>query len=185
MICYSRPKNVEYRWITQSTRDTQSWTCLVFVDQTKSLCSKNLKLNIWIWLHPKSALLCPLLTQIGTWTPNHTVLKSSVKAILKAMTHTVFIGPNLGVVRILFFTAWSFFNKREYSGADCLDLLVMHKKTNRRKKNVHYDWFDTDKDRKKYLVKHSIKVLVQAGKDLNKDEGIELHQCTTYFEEKR
>ena len=34
-----------------------------------------------------------------------------------------------GPIFFLLFTEGSFFNERDYSGADCLDLLVMHKKT--------------------------------------------------------
>ena len=48
--------------------------------------------------------------------------------------------------------------------------------------NVHYDWLDKDKDRKKYLVKHSIKVLEQGGKDLNKDEDRKLQRFIPDFE---
>ena len=46
--------------------------------------------------HPKNAFFCRFWTQTATWRPNHTILTSSVKAILKAMIDTVFLGPSLG-----------------------------------------------------------------------------------------
>ena len=39
------------------------------------------------------------------------------------MTDTVFLGPTLGVVRFFLFRLGGFFNEREYSEADCPDLL--------------------------------------------------------------
>ena len=61
-------------------------------------------MNFWNWLHPKFSFLCGLLTQAATWWPNYTILTSSVKANLKAMTTTVFWGPSLGLVRHGMFT---------------------------------------------------------------------------------
>ena len=71
-------------------------------EQFKSLSSKQSKLNFWNRLHPKIAFLGHFLTQTATWQLNHTILTSSVKAILKAMTDTVFLGPSLGGVRICY-----------------------------------------------------------------------------------
>ena len=97
----------------------------VLDEQIKSLSSKQSKLNFWNRLNPKFAFLCRLLTQTATWRPNHPILTSSVTAILKAMTDTVFLGPTLGVVRFFLFRLGGFFNKREYSEADCPDLLSL------------------------------------------------------------
>ena len=36
------------------------------------------------------------------WKPNHAILTSSVNAIMKGMNWAVFLGPTLGVVRILY-----------------------------------------------------------------------------------
>ena len=53
-----------------------------------SLSSKQSKLNFWNQLHPKIAFLCCFWTQTATWRPSHTILTSSVKAVLKAMRLT-------------------------------------------------------------------------------------------------
>ena len=84
----------------------------VLDEQIKSLSSKQSKLNFWNRLNPKFAFLCRLLTQTATWRPNHPILTSSVTAILKAMTDTVFLGPSLGVVRI-FYLRLEVFSTRE------------------------------------------------------------------------
>ena len=81
-------------------------------EQIRSLSSKQSKLNFWNQLHPKIALLCRFWTQTATWRPNHTILTSSVIAILKAMIDTVFLGPSSGGVRI-FYERWEFFTTRE------------------------------------------------------------------------
>ena len=81
--------------MTESIKDTQ---ISVFGAKIKSLSSKQSKLNFWNRLHPKKCILCRLLTQTATQRQNYTIFTSSVKAILKAMTDTVFLGPSLGVV---------------------------------------------------------------------------------------
>ena len=43
------------------------------------------------------------------------------------MTKTFFFTPSLRGVRFFLYTVGGFFNKREYSGADWLDLLLNHK----------------------------------------------------------
>ena len=48
------------------------------------------------------------------------MLTSSVKAILKAMIDTVFLGPRLGGGQNFLLTPGGFYNEREYSGADWL-----------------------------------------------------------------
>ena len=48
-------------------------------------------MNFLNLLHPKIAFLCHLLTQTATLQPNHTILTSSVRAILKAMIDTFFL----------------------------------------------------------------------------------------------
>ena len=40
------------------------------------------------------------------------------------MTDTFFFAPSLGGLEFFLFTVGGFFNKREYSGADWLDLLL-------------------------------------------------------------
>ena len=57
----------------------------------------------------------------SAWQPNRTILTSSVKAIMKAMTDTVFWGPSLGEGQNLLFTVGGFFNNRECSGDEWLD----------------------------------------------------------------
>ena len=47
-----------------------------------------------------------------------TILISSVKAILKAMTDTFLLVPSLGGGQNFLFTVGGFFNEREYCGAD-------------------------------------------------------------------
>ena len=71
-------------------------------EQIRSLGCKQSKLNFWNQLHPKFAFLWHFWTQTATWRPNHTVLTSNVKAILKAMIDTFFLGPSLGGVRIFY-----------------------------------------------------------------------------------
>ena len=76
--------------MTNSTRDTQIWICFFVVgEQFRSLSSNQSKLNFWNQLHTKIALLCRSWTQTATWRPNHTILTSSLLAILKAMINTV------------------------------------------------------------------------------------------------
>ena len=87
------------KWLSQ--QKTHKFEYVSVVDeQIRSLSSKQSKLNFWNQLHPKIALLCRFWTQTATWRPNHTILTSSVIAILKAMINTVFLRPNLGGVRI-------------------------------------------------------------------------------------
>ena len=122
---------VEYIWVPEIMTD--DWVCKgqtklsmysVFGEQIKRLLSYQLTLNFWVWLHPKFALLCCLLTQTATLGPNHQILTSSVKAILKALTDTFFVVSRLEVVRIFLFRLWGFNNKREYSRAHWLDILM-------------------------------------------------------------
>ena len=72
----------------------------VFGEHIKSLSSKQSNLNFWNRLNPKIAFLCHFLTQTATWRPNHAIFTSSVNAIWKAMTDTVFSAPSLGGVRV-------------------------------------------------------------------------------------
>ena len=65
---------------------------------------------------PKNCIFMPFYT---TWQPNHTILTSSVTAILKAMINTIFIGPSLGGSEFCI-NGGRFFNEREYSAADWL-----------------------------------------------------------------
>ena len=60
-------------------------------EQIRSISSKQSKLHFWNRLHPKIAFLCRFRTQTVTWRPNHTILTSSVKVILKAMIDTFFL----------------------------------------------------------------------------------------------
>ena len=91
-------KKEEYIWVPEILLDdlvhkghTMFNMLTVFVvEKMKSLCSKQSKFNFWNQVHPKIAFLCLLWTQTATWRPNYTVLTSSVKATLKAMTNTVF-----------------------------------------------------------------------------------------------
>ena len=84
----------------------------VYGEQTRSLCSKQSKLNFWNQLHPKIVFLCRLLTKTATWRPNHTILTKSVEAILEAMTDTVIFGTKFRGVRILSLR-WEVFPTRE------------------------------------------------------------------------
>ena len=91
---YFGPWNHE-RWLSQQR--THKFEYVSFVgEQIRSLSRKQSKLNFWNQLHPKIAFLCRFWTQKATWRPNHTILTSSVKAILKAMIDTFFWGPSLG-----------------------------------------------------------------------------------------
>ena len=81
-------------------------------EQIRSLRSKQSKFNFWNRLHPKIAFLCRFWTKTATWRQNHTILTSSVKAILKAMINTVFLGPRKGGVRT-FYQQWEVFLTRE------------------------------------------------------------------------
>ena len=83
------------RWLSQQRTHKFEYVFVVG-EQIRSLSSIQSKLNFWNQLHPKIAFLCRFLTQTATWRPNHTILTSSVKAILKAMIDTVFLGPSLG-----------------------------------------------------------------------------------------
>ena len=88
------------------------------------------------------AFLCHFLTQKATGRPNHTILTLVVNAIQKAITSMVFfVAPSLGEVTFFFFYGSSFFNKREYSGADWLDLLISN--------------CDCDKFKSKLLLKYA------------------------------
>ena len=110
MICDSRPKKrVKYTWVPKimindwvNKGHTNLNIFSVAGEQIRSLSSKQSKLNFWNQLHPKIALLCCFWTQTATWRPNHTILTSSVIAILKAMIDTVFLGPSFGGVRIFY-----------------------------------------------------------------------------------
>ena len=44
----------------------------------------------------------PFVDTKATWQPNHPILTSCVKAILKAMTDTGFLGPGLRIFRFFF-----------------------------------------------------------------------------------
>ena len=93
----SRPKKkVEYPLVPERHTNLN----MFFAEQIRSLSSKQSKLNFWNKLHPKIAFSCRFWTQTATWQPNHTILTSSVEAILKAMIDTVFLGPSLGGVRL-------------------------------------------------------------------------------------
>ena len=61
----------------------------VFGEKIRSLISKKSKFYFWKSLQSKIAFLCHLVTPTATWQPNHTILTSSDKLILKAMTYTV------------------------------------------------------------------------------------------------
>ena len=108
MICDSRPKrawNIHRSpeimiddWVNKGHTNLNMFS--VVGEQIRSLSSKQSKFKFWNRLHWKTAFLCRFLTQTVTWQPNHTILTSSVKAILKAMIDTVFLGPSLGGVRI-------------------------------------------------------------------------------------
>ena len=75
----------------------------VFSEQIKSVFSKQSKLKFWNWPHPKIAFVCRFLTQTANWWPNYTFLTSSVNAIQKSMTDTVFFGTKLRGGQIVFF----------------------------------------------------------------------------------
>ena len=53
-----------------------------------------------------------LLTQLATCQSNHTILTSSVKAVLKAVNGTVFLELSFGVITI-FYLWWEIFSTRE------------------------------------------------------------------------
>ena len=93
----------------------------VFGEHIKNLSSKQSKLNFWNRLHHKIAFLWRFWTQTVTSWQRVTILTSSVKEILKAMTNTDFLGPSLGLVQFLF-KAEGLSNKR----ADWLDNLLLH-----------------------------------------------------------
>ena len=107
---YLSPWNYD-RWLSPQ-RISKAEYVFSFWWKIKSSSSNQLKLNFWNWLHPKFAFLCCLLTQTATWWPNHTILTSSVKEILKALTNTFFLGPSLRVVRI-FCLSWDVFTTRD------------------------------------------------------------------------
>ena len=104
------PKIMINDWVNKGHTNLNMFS--VVDEQIRSLSSKQSKLNFWNQLHPKIALLCRFWTQTATWRPNHTILTSSVIAILKAMIDTVFLGPSSGGVRI-FYERWEFFTTRE------------------------------------------------------------------------
>ena len=75
MLCDMRPKRVQYIWVP------------------------------WImkydWVHKGHNILREQICFVRkSRQPQHTILTSSVNAIMKAMTKTVVIGPSFGVVRI-------------------------------------------------------------------------------------
>ena len=107
------------RWLSNKGH-TNLNSFSVVGEQIRGLSSKQSKLNFWNQLHPKIALLCCFWTQTATWRTNHTILTSSVKAILKAMVDTVFWGPSLGGGQNFVLMVGGFCNEREYSAADCL-----------------------------------------------------------------
>ena len=86
--------------ICNQRRSICMWCCLN--PEIRRLSSKMSKLNFCNQLHPKIAFLCRFWTQKATWQPNHTILTSSVKAILKAMIDTGFLRPSLGGVSEFF-----------------------------------------------------------------------------------
>ena len=111
--------------MTESTKDTQIWICFgLFVNRSGAYA-----INSQSWTfetdYTKKLHLCRFWTQTATWRPNHTILTSNVKAILKAMIDTIFLGPSVGGGQIFLITLEGFYNKREYSGADWLVLLLM------------------------------------------------------------
>ena len=87
-------------------RNTKLNMIPVFGEKIKTLSSKQPKLNRTHWLHPKIAFVCRLLTQTTTWWPNHTILTSSVIAILKAMSDTFFWGPSFWWSAFLIYVGW-------------------------------------------------------------------------------
>ena len=89
---------------------------------------KQSKLNFLNQLHPQIAFICHFLTHTATWRPKHTILTQGVNAIRKNMTNTGILAPSLGGEgggsEYFLFTLGGFLNKREYSGADWLDLFI-------------------------------------------------------------
>ena len=81
-------------------------------EKIRSLSRKQSKLNFWNQLLLKIAFLCRFWTQTANWQPNHTILTSNVKAILKAMINTVFFGTKFRGV-IIFYYWWEVFSTRE------------------------------------------------------------------------
>ena len=116
MICHSRPKrgwnifeSLKSCQMTESEKNKKKLNMFSVLDeQIKSLNSKQSKSNFWNQLKPKFAFLCRLLNKTATWRPNHPTLKSSVTAILKAITDTVF-GIKFRGGQTNLFTGWMFF----------------------------------------------------------------------------
>ena len=70
---------------------------IFFYKRINSISSKQPKLEFWNRLDQKITFVCHLLTQTAFWGPNHTILTSSVNAVLIVMTNTIFLAPSLGV----------------------------------------------------------------------------------------
>ena len=99
MICYLRPKR---GWnIFESLK---SWHITGSAkEKLVNLSINQSKLTFWNRLHTKIAFVCRLLTQTTLWRPNHPILTSNVKAIVKAITK--FKG--------IFYLSWEVLTTRE------------------------------------------------------------------------
>ena len=65
-------------------------------------------------MKPKIAFLCSLSTQTATWQPNHEIFTSIIKALLKAITNTLFFWDQLwGWTDFFLNLGWEVFPTRE------------------------------------------------------------------------
>ena len=79
----------------------------------------------------------PFVDTNSPLTTNHTILTSSVYAILKAMNNTGFFCTKFGGGQKFLFTFWGFYNLRECSGADFSEIQKIYKNpTTKNKKKV-------------------------------------------------
>ena len=74
----------------------------VLCEQTKSLCSKQSKLNGWNWQHPQIAFLCCYLTQAATWWKKPYNFDIKCPCNLESYEQQIFLAPSLGGGKIFF-----------------------------------------------------------------------------------
>ena len=96
---------------TESKNVTPIFVCFkVLVKQSRAKAVNSQ--NFWDRLHTKMELFCLFFfTQKVTWQPNYTIVTSSIKEILKAMTNTICFGTNFRGG--LNFFLWLKFSKQE------------------------------------------------------------------------
>ena len=111
-------------WSQFGTVDTQSWLYFMFLmNKSRAYAVRS---QSWSFEtdYTQSCIFMPCFDTNSHLKAKPSNFTSIVNAIWKAMTKNIFLAPSLGGGQGYLFTVGGFFNKREYFGADWIDLLI-------------------------------------------------------------